>query len=442
MYKLVWKNILKFFLFILLACTSIQSHGQGISTEGKDFWVGFMTNWLQGSSNPVILELYISANDTTHGTVTMPLEPLFSTIDFEVFPNATKRIVISRPLAMATGSNIIENKGIHIETDDNVSVYAMNKRQYSADMTVVLPTYSLGNNYFVLSHWEDGNRNNNANSDSEFLIVAITDSTEVEITPTHETINGNPANVPFRITLQQGETFQLRAKGDLTGSQIVATNQWGCQNFAVFSGNMYTQVGECNVQNGHDHLYAQMYPTNTLGKNFIIVPLENRFGGDILKILATRDNTMITANETSYELDAGEFVKLLSGEVLQVTSDKPIAVGQYSRTMDCDGTLGDPFLIPISPNEQLLKRITFNAPSIATLSLYSLNIITKQSEVSNITFDNVNIGSEFLPVQGSEYAFARINTIGGNHTIKSNDGFIAYVYGFGRKRILWLCNWC
>jgi gliding motility-associated-like protein len=424
-------------LFILLFTFGVISHhiaqAQGISTEGKDFWVSFMTNWLQSTNNPVILELYISADDTTRGTVTMPRIQGFTPISFEVLPNTTRKIVIPTDMAMPSGTNIIENKGIHIETDGTVSVYAMNKRQYSADMTVILPTFSLGNNYYVLSHWEDGNRNNNANSDSEFVILAITDSTEVEITPAHETKGGNPAGVPFRVTLFKGQTYQVRAMGDLTGTHITATNNSGCQNFAVFSGNMYTQVGECNVVNGHDHLYAQMYPTNTLGKDFIVVPLENRYGGDIIKLLATQDNTTIIAGGANYQLNAGEFVKILSASVLKVKSNKPISIGQYSRTMDCDGTLGDPFLIPISPNEQLLKKITFNAPSIATLSRYSLNIITKQESISSITFDGNPIGNSFIPVTDSEYAYTRIGTYGGNHTIRSNDGFIAYVYGFGQN---------
>jgi hypothetical protein len=393
--------------------------GQGISTEGKEFWVSYLTNWLQSSNNPVILELYISADDTTSGIVTMPRVPGFNPMEFKVLPNATEKITIPTSIAMPSGSNIIENKGILIQTDGTVSVYAMNKRQYSADMTVVLPTYSLGNNYYVMSHWEDGNRNNNENSDSEFVILAITDSTEVEITPSFDTKGGNPANVPFRVMLHKGQTYQVKAVGDLTGTHITATNLSGCQNFAVFSGNMYTQVGECDVVNGHDHLYAQMYPTNTLGKNFIVVPLENRFGGDIIKLLATKDNTNVTTSMGNYNLDAGEFVKLLSEDILEVASDQPISVGQFSRTMDCDGTLGDPFLIPISPNEQLLKKITFNAPSIATLSRYSLNIVTKQESVSTITLDNNFIGNEFISIPGSEYAYARLGTSGGNHTIRS-----------------------
>ena len=154
---------------IILFLLPFQSIGQGISTEGKDFWVSYLTNWLQSSNNPVILELYISADDTTRGTITMPRIDTFQSIEFEVMPNTTERITIPTNTAMPMGSNVIEDKGIHIETDGTVSVYAFNKRQYSADMTVILPTYSLGNDYYVMSHWEDGNRNNNENSDSEFV---------------------------------------------------------------------------------------------------------------------------------------------------------------------------------------------------------------------------------------------------------------------------------
>lgn len=354
------------FVLSVLSFAMLPAHlyGQGLSTEGKDFWVGYLTNWLQNTNNPVILELYISADDTTSGVVNMPGQIAFSSIPFEVYPNVTKKIQIPTALGMANGSGQIENKGIHIQTEKNVSVYAMNKRQYSADMSLIIPSYSLGNNYFVLSHWEDGNRNNNENSDAELLIVAINDQTEIEINPTAATVNGNPADVPFRVMLNKGQTYQLRAKGDLTGTQIAATDINGCQNFAVYSGNMYTQVGECGVDNGHDHLYAQMYPANTLGREFIVVPLENRIGGDIIKILATENDTHISANGQDYVLHKGKFVKLLSAALLQIKSDKPISVGQYSRTMGCDNTLGDPFLIPISPNEQLLQKSLSMPPTL------------------------------------------------------------------------------
>ena len=69
---------------------------------------------------------------------------------------------------------------------------------------------------------------------SEFIIVSIEDSTEISITPSVNTLRGKPANVPFSITLNKGETYQVKAQdtGDLTGTSVKSI-KGSC---AVFSG--------------------------------------------------------------------------------------------------------------------------------------------------------------------------------------------------------------
>jgi hypothetical protein len=97
-----------YFVGLFLVLSSISPGiSQGLSTEGKDFWVGYITNWLQSSGNPVILELYISADDTTRGVVNMPMQASFVPVEFEVYPNTTKKIQIPTSIAMATGSGVI-----------------------------------------------------------------------------------------------------------------------------------------------------------------------------------------------------------------------------------------------------------------------------------------------------------------------------------------------
>ena len=146
---------------IILLMISPDARSQNLSTEGTDFWFGFMDNWLQDPGNPIILELYISSADSTTGLVEMPRSPGFIPIEFTVVPGVTTRIQMPTDLAETNSINRVDNTGIHLTTSKNVSVYAMNKRQYSADVAVILPTVSLGNEYIVMSHWEDGNRNNN-----------------------------------------------------------------------------------------------------------------------------------------------------------------------------------------------------------------------------------------------------------------------------------------
>ena len=395
-----------------------------------------MDNWLQNSGNPIILEIYISADDTTNGVLEIPLQSNFAPVEFTVLPGITTRLEVPSELAEAFGSKILNDQGLHITTDNEVSVYAMNKRQYSADVAVILPVISLSNNYIVMAHWEDGNRNSNDNSDSEFLIVATEDDTEIEITPSVNIEGGGSAGVPFTIIMDRGQTYQVQARADLTGTTIVGKNNSAgeCSNFAVYAGNQYTKVGRCNHPDGHDHLYAQMYPIKTWGTEYTIVDYETRIGGDVVKVLASEDNTSVNVQGQTFVINSGNFLSFRLEGVNVITSDKPIAVGQFSRSQGCDGTRGDPFFIMISPDQQLLKSITFNAPPIATVTNYSMNVITPTSDVPNVRFDGQNISGLFQQVPDNpSMSYARVVTTGGNHTLLSEEGFIAYVYGYGNN---------
>src|SRR5690606_35401086 len=49
-----------------------------------------------------------------------------------------------------------------------------------------------------------------------------------------------------------------------------------------------------------------------------------------------------------------------------------------------------------------------------------------------VTVDGVNVGAQFTPVPANNtYSYAQINITQGNHTIQSDSGFVAYVYGYG-----------
>ncbi|HLF34911.1 MAG TPA: gliding motility-associated C-terminal domain-containing protein [Cyclobacteriaceae bacterium] len=434
---------MKFFYALCLSFLLMPAFlsAQNISTEGDDFWIGFMENWLQDEDNPILLEIYISADDTTQALIEIPgMSGAFPPLTITVVPGRSSIVPIPTELAMVTGTNTIQNKAVHITTEKDVSVFAMNKRQYSADMAVILPTYTLGNNYFVMSHWEDGNRDNNSHSDSEFVIVSIEDNTRIEIIPSVSTKSGDAAGIPITVTLNEGQCFQVQAAGDLTGSIVRAVRNSldECKRFAVFAGNKYTKVGQCNHPDGHDHLYSQMYPLNTWGKEYISVSFLNRTGGDYIKVLAGHDSTKITINgipmtgtDGEY-FHTGEFLTDLVDGVNTIASDKPVSVAQFSRSQACDGSRGDPFQIMLNPTRQVIQKITFYAPEIATLVNFDLSIIAKTSDIETVILDNNSMFSGFIAVPGNEdYSYARILIQGGNHTLKSRDGIIAYVYGYG-----------
>jgi hypothetical protein len=122
------------FQLIFLTC-AISGFGQTEScrksTEGKDFWIGFMesrtynsghfTQITLSSGNTCKFDIYIGKSTVpyTSGTV-IPFTPLKITLDWK--------------LVEATGSETIQAKAIHLVSDQPLNVYALNWSPNSADV--------------------------------------------------------------------------------------------------------------------------------------------------------------------------------------------------------------------------------------------------------------------------------------------------------------------
>lgn len=407
-----------FKLWALLFVCQISAFGQGLSTKGTDFWVGFMKNYVGALPETSV---YISAEIATSGTVSIPLNGW--TQDFTVGTNATTQIIIPADIAMATGSEVIENKGIHIITEEAVSVYALNfHEETSADASVVFPTQLLGNEYIVADYdvffWP-----------SEFLIVATENDTEIEILPTAVTSEGAPAGLPFTISLDAGEVYQVQSTTDLSGTKVGLINGSACKNFAVFSGNACTNVGGCMRC---DHLYEQMPPVSTWGKEFVTVPLKTR-EGDIFRIFAAENGTVLTLNSTtSIPLSAGSYYESFWTTPTHIESNHPVMAVQYSRGRLCDTgeSIGDPFMLVLNPIEQTIQNATFNAFNFEDIANSYINVLTETSNVSSLFLDGNSVASSFASVVSApQYSVAQVTISEGEHQLIGED-FIASVYGF------------
>ena len=431
------------FLFFLSSLGISFSVSAQLSTTGKEFWLGFMENNQILPANPDQAVIVISANEDAIGAI----EYLDKTISFNLkkgqqFTHVMRSIDLD---LLHRTSGVIEKKGIYISSSGKIAVYAYNERLRSADGTVVLPIGALGKDYLVTSHFEamtvPVTYNANVDNESTLLVVATEDNTKLEITPAVLTISGNGANAVFSVTLNRGESYQLKARGDLTGSRVrvVGDNADQCRKIAVFGGNKWTSVGNCGSAN--DHLFQQAYPINTWGTSFVHVALAGRSSGELVKVLASEDGTQVTVNGIARGiLNKGKFLNLefLQDQTAKITTSKPASVTVFSKSQACnqgpapESLDGDPFMITYSPSEQLLKEIRFTALSLPSIIKHYVNIVVKTG-TQNLTFlDGQNQGSKFIPVPGDpNFSYARINISQGVHLLSNSAGFTAYVYGFG-----------
>jgi len=405
------------------------------TTEGTDFWFALMENRITGIEH--YIEITVSSRKGAEITLTYGLgETLIG--KYTVAANSSEPIPIDYTLLEASGSETIENKGIHLVASDSVNVYALNYRTRSSDVAMIYPTESLGKEYFAMCYTP--HPTNTVESNSEFLIVATVDNTNVKITPSIDTDRGKKANSTFTVSLNKGQSYQVQSmnsnvtgQGDLTGSHIVSD-----QPIAFYSGVKSTAVPYTGQT--RDHLYEQIPPTNTWGREFYIVPLKQR-DKDTYRVLAADDGTIVTieGQNKTVTLKRGIFYEfeLTSSQACRVVASNKVLLAQFCRSQEVDSNngVGDPFMIILSPISQKINDVTFEAyESNLIQNIFYINIITLTSEVDHILLDGTGISSFFNAFPRNKYSYAQVPITKGTHRLQNpnkDGGFLAYVYGFG-----------
>ncbi len=408
------------------------------STEGKEFWFGYMQG--RNSSNHYV-ELTVTAREAATfsiyvGKSTTPVvanQTLGSNQWFQ-FQWPTYNMV------EPTVSESVLPLGIHLVSDNPVNVYTLNHDNNSSDVAVMYPVESLGSEYFTMCYKPhiQNQQTNLQGRNSEFVIVASDDSTNVTIIPSTYTDQLKPGGIPFNVKLNKGELYQVQSyntvndsrQGDLTGSYIKSDKP-----VAVYSGSLSATI-PVEATGGWDHLYEQMPPVITWGREYYTIPLANR-SRDFFRILASKDNTKIyIGNNAPITLNRGMYYEYFSSTATRIYSDKPILVSQYSQSRNNDNAAnGDGFMVMLSPVSQAKNDVTFIAYQSTLMRTYYVNIVVPITETGNIELaGNIITSSSFTPYSNGKFAWVSVPISPGAwrlRTLNPAKGFIAYVYAFG-----------
>lgn len=424
---------------------------QGTSNKGTDFWVGY-GNHVAGYSTNIGQDMvvYITSDVSTTGQ----MEVGTTTIPFTVTANAITTVTVPQSAYIGNSEGKVTGKGIHITSVLPIVVYAHIYDQAVSGATLVLPTNTLGKDYYSLNYEQVSN---SPNSHSFFFVVATEDNTEIIITPSVDTQGGLKAGIPSGIIkLNKGEIYQVFGKQtsingstttgtDLTGSRIQSVSSTStCKKVAVFSGSGKIGIGclsGTGLAGSSDNLFQQVYPTASWGKTFITVPSKDR-NYDVYRIFKSEPNAVVKLN--GVDIPASNFVnnfyyEFPSQAVNYIESDKAIQVALYAvtqgKSINCSaisGDVGDPEMIYLNSLEQTLSQITMYSTQFHMITKHFINVVIPQTAASSFTIDGVSYASNFQAVPGKpDYAYAQISVNAGTHNLKANAGFNAIAYGFG-----------
>jgi len=417
--KIRCKKMKRFFVFYVAFTFMAIIHGQSATTAGKDFWLSFGDN-VGLSYTDISLQIYIAAIQKTEVRITYTATGQTDT--FIVYPDVIKPYTLSNSkereavYSNATGKSL---KSIHVQADEDVSIYAVNLGSASADATIILPTAALSNSYYHLSY--------SSTSRDGYTLVAVEDSTTI-----YE--NNNE-----KINLKKGEVYSSYFSSNNIGKEITSNN-----SFACFTTNSSVEI-PLNVGD-RDCLYEQLHPKLWWGRRFF-VPATIR-GKERVRIMASRDSTIIYTDGTFVDgvpiLNAGQWAEIEVDAVQNgcyIKTTHPVAVASYLTGQDYQGlsySVGAPAMVWIPPIEQHVDEISmvpFNLENSSAFTEHHLLIVTP-TPVKYLTEKKQENGN-YTPLSGGVWhdhpsGFSYYTLPMKKYTgIKNPEGLIGYSYGLG-----------
>ena len=357
-----------------------------------------------------------------------------------------------------TKTSTIQPTAICTDTNVDLMTIGINKETGSIDAFL---TYKLSNvlkaNTFIIITPEADTSVTTANN---FIITAFYNNTEVEVisySKVRHAISGSwLSKNDTKYTLNSFDYVSITAKVDLTGTEIL-TNKPA----SVFSGhqcpNIPIGVRAC------DHAVEQIPPLSRWGRQLVVTAFQRNVPGDIVKIVASENNTEITViclNDSVPEvlvqkvLNGNEHLsfQLPSNGTCLINSSHPILAVQFSTGSSLSPTsLGDPSMTIIPNLDMYFKsgRARFISPittkALSDRYMHFVNIYIYYPPGVNITtptidgvsllnsenFQQIIIGQPFLPesVNGTFHVF-KGTVSGGLHVIETNGHVAAIVYGY------------
>lgn len=436
-------------LFLLISISLSPAWAQNTSTQGKEFWLSYMHNGFKHHSQGgfVTTQVLISAKRACTGTISNPTGMWQQ--EFTVDANSITTIDVPERNGYHDNNDneMILGRGIKIVATDTISVYTTNIAHVSFDASFVLPTESLGDDYIIQTYDQSSAGEETNSETSAFLIIGIEDGTEVDITPSVQTLGGRPAGQTFTITLNAGQTYQVRSNRnygtnarDLSGTRVTAHD---CKKIAVFNGNTLTCI-PTTMTNGFDHVYEQAMPIRSWGKNFVVTSSSDR-NRDFVKITSANDNNVITKNGaplTTLRANQSYTFSFDNDErSCFIDATQPCAVYLYNNSsydQNFLGGFGDPSMVWIAPVEQRIDEVTFTTFNNNNINIthHYINIIINSEDINNVYLDGQQLSPlDFRRVNGNnDYSYASLTINHGVHHLQCSNGFNAHVYGFGEAK--------
>lgn len=383
-----------------------------------------------------------------------------------------------KPNDVTAPGTCLSSNAYRVTSSSPVVVYQFNvfENAFSNDASLLLPTNALGKYYRILG-WGAGHPVQidfpglpKILDRSYITVVGVHENTKVTIKPSART-HANPSSNPPIPTLQPGESIdftigpfdvinietddftlqestKIQHLADLSGSLVVSDKP-----VAVFSGVETTSApGNLDIPKGPDwkdgdtccldHLEDQMFPLESIGKQFLITHSPVRSKGsyiepDVLRFVGAAEPATVTTNMPppfdSFTIQPGEIKDTWTQGHVIINSTAPVVIGQLliSQGYVSGALTGDPSLTIFPPADQFRTEYVIPVPP----SWSSNYVVIAAQPSTQITLNkNPLSGCKIDPIgdlNGVTYEARTCPLTTGAYYLSGSEPFGIAVYGYG-----------
>lgn len=204
------------------------------------------------------------------------------------------------------------NKGLHIEATTPVTIYYEISAIYNMELLALKGKNALGQQFYIpfettyeIIKYATNDSKYTYRPYSSFDIVATEDNTQITITPTKDVFvwpnSFKPANIPFTITLNRGETaiiapykndsnvkYKTDPKNTLAGTKV-----------EVVSGGDIAVISRHDMVNptgGVDFVGDQLVPIDHIGNHYAVVRGGLADAQEHVYVVGTQNGTQVKVN--------------------------------------------------------------------------------------------------------------------------------------------------
>ncbi len=393
--------------FLVLALTfSFFADAQ----RDTEFW--FSAPEIENQHDRPILLRITSFDDPATINVSIPANPGFTALSVPIAANASTTIDLTAWIGIIenTTANTVLDRGLLITASAEIMVYyeVVSANVFcggcSPELFSLKGKNALGNEFIIPSQtrWHiDTIRYPTARN--SFDIVATEDNTVVTITPSRPLI-GRPANIPFSVTLNRGQTFS---------NQGLYRN-----NINMLSGSKVSADKPIAITSRQDLLFAdgpcadltgdQLIPVDIFGVDFVVIR-GDLFNRDRVVIVAAYDNTeiFIDANPVPVTtINSGQYYEfdLITQPSVYIQSSNKISVLHYTG-LNCEISSAVIPKLSCTGSTEISVVKSINESAIVF-------VVTQNGNQGNFTVNGngaVLTAADFSPVAGTagNYVFCK-----------------------------------